>query len=248
MEESEKNPSMEDYILGRLSAEDASKVEKMIEADTELAKQSKEEKAIQQGFQYHGQQLLLERLEGIRRKIEAEEESRKPRLKIGLNAFRIAASIAILALVAYGLYMFNVKESNLFAAFYAPYPISLIDRTINTPSEREIADQLYEEGRFQDAIPYLQELYQKEPKEALVLLALGISYLEINDLAKAKSTFYTLRNHENVLYKDLSIWYLSMVFLKEGQIEQVKQLLQPLVQDAKADKHKAARQLLKRLK
>lgn len=249
MEESGKKFAIEDYILRRLSAEEASKIEKAMEKDSILAKQVREEKAIQQGFQYHGQQQLLERLEGIRRKMEEEEEqSLKTRARFRLNILRIAAAVAILMLFVYGLYTFKTPEPNLFAQFYAPYEMSLATRESTPSSELEIVDQLYEQGRFQEVIPYLQRLYQKEPEDAQVLLALGISYLEENDLENAYRTFEAVRTHENMLYKDIGTWYLAMVFLKEGKTEQVKKLLQPLNANVTADKYEEATLLLKQLK
>lgn len=74
------------------------------------------------------------------------------------------------------------------------------------------AEKLFNDGKYDKAIPLLIDV-DKEIEDYNVDLALGISYLETNDLANAKEMFNKIYNSD-ALIKDAALWYSAMTDLK----------------------------------
>jgi hypothetical protein len=158
------------------------------------------------------------------------------RSHIRKNWYYYAAAACITILVAAGFFAPSSVQTSqdLYASYFEPYPNvfeptmrgsgSLIRRpALNLRAE---AFQAYEEGNYEKAAGLFSALLQ-EKKEPGILLLLGNTNLALNKTTEAKQNFNDLINN----FDDLDIqakWFLSLCFLKEGNTQQARQLLEEL--------------------
>jgi len=134
----------------------------------------------------------------------------------------------------------------LFQAYFTPYP-NVFDPTVRgeqTPQHAE-AFQAYEQGNYLKAADELNTLYKARP-DAGVLMLLGNANLMLGRVAEAKQNFITLNDQFDSL--DLQAkWYLSLCYLKSGDLEQARKILSELEKTDISYASKA-RELLEKVK
>lgn len=248
MEDPKNNIPIDEYILGRLNREESQAVEKAISEDPELASDAKMEEELLKAASVFGQDQLRQRLKTIFKEAQKEEQKKlKPRFSIGFY-LGIAASVAAIVLFIYLLLGSNLDTDAIYAAYYKPYPSSFASR--GAPDEENLlkANQLYDEGKYDEAIPLLEGLIDTREEDGQVKLALGVCYLETDDIEKAQNIFQNIRADGILLYKDLAVWYLALSLIKTEEIDSAKMWLQVLADDPDADKNVEAQRLLLELR
>jgi thioredoxin-like negative regulator of GroEL len=127
--------------------------------------------------------------------------------------------------------MNTLKDSpdELFQAYFAPYP-NMFEATTrsNEPvdSKRSEAFQAYEQRDYKKAATLFKDLL-KEKNEPGILLLLGNSNMMLGNIKEAEDNFITL----NKDYDELDIqakWFLSLCYLKTGETEKARNILNEL--------------------
>jgi len=175
----------------------------------------------------HRDLLYLQSLEKtLKQKPPGEDRYSK---KIGYYA--AAAVVTILSVIGIWTYTSSNSSEELFLTYYdKPYP-NIFETTTRgsapVPSSlRTDAFKAYDRKDFNEAARLFTEL-QKTEKDPGMLMLLGNSNLMIGQIEEAKLNFTTLLND----FDDLDLpakWYLSLCYLKSGDVENARKMLKEL--------------------
>jgi len=239
---------VEKYFDNELTEAETAEFRERLSSDESFKLLVDQEKVLIQGIRLEGLSKDLRFLKSVESKYSGTET-------IQIGSYRkmwyyAAAAIATLAVAAVGYFAFGPKDSTdeLFAQYYEPYVNAFepIDRGgVNTPpTARAEAFQAYEGKDYARAATLFGELLKTE-KDPGMLLLLGNSNLMLGRIAEAKQNFTTLLND----YDELDIqakWFLSLCYLKDGDLENARKMLKELgeMEVSYADK---AKELLKRV-
>jgi tetratricopeptide (TPR) repeat protein len=139
------------------------------------------------------------------------------------------------------------STQELFAENFQPYP-NVFEPTVrgtNEATKRSEAFQAYEQGDYKRAVVLFDRLLQ-EKKEPGILLLNGNANLMLGNVEEAKKNFITL----NADFDELDIqskWFLSLCYLKSGDMEHAKPILEELG-NTEISYARKAKELLKEVK
>lgn len=248
MEDPKNSIPIDEYLLGHLDGGNAQKVEAEISANPALQEQLDLEREFIKGFTLVGQEQFRKRLDAIEKELETEPDSKvTPKNATGYYLV-VAAIIAAMILFAYLLLSRGPDTEKVYANFYEPYPVSFSTRAEDTDEQLLEIGELYENQQYEAAIPKLTALLKERPEDGQLHLALGISYLETDDLEAAQNVFQNIRAEGIQLYNDLAVWYLALALIKADDLDKARMWLQVLADNPEADKRVEAQELLLELR
>ncbi|MBK8737211.1 MAG: tetratricopeptide repeat protein [Saprospiraceae bacterium] len=167
--------------------------------------------------------------------------------------FRIAAGLVIFCVFGFLVYQYfyasNSKE--LFAeAFHTLPPTESNTRSIGEVNLKEVnanskAMVLYGNKKYEQAANLFEERLKEFPKDNESYLYAGLCYLQLNNNDKAIQYFKLARINSEQFYQPAS-WYLSLAYLKSGDDDNAKKMLQELV-DNSDDYGSKAKELLTKM-
>lgn len=150
--------------------------------------------------------------------------------------------LIIAAMLVYS-FQFNKKPSSekLYLTYYKPYP-NEIDPIAKGDSSNRSAYQLYEIGDYEEALStFIPNLADKHARWYFAQ-----SMLAKNDPSAARDIFSQFSQRRDKDYGTPSLWYLALIHIKEGQIEEAKkQLTQISTSNHEVYKRKALELLTK---
>lgn len=237
---------VEKYFDHELSEAEVSYVHERIELDNSFRTLFNQEKALIKGIRLEGLFRDLDVLKDVEKKIKSEETSAK---SIQLNTWYFKAAAAIVFFVIAAKLLFPVQEdpNELFQSNFKPYP-NVFEPTLRgaagEESLRSETFQAYEQGNYQKALDGFN-LILNEGNDPDVLLLTGNCNLILGNIVEAKNNFRALIKD----YKEHDTqakWYLSLCYLKEGDVDRAKMMLEELSGTEISYANKA-KELLKRV-
>ncbi|HEY5751232.1 MAG TPA: tetratricopeptide repeat protein [Chryseolinea sp.] len=180
------------------------------------------EQLLIQVIRYQGQQDKLQYLKRMERHLLASTPSLRP-------WYYLVAAAVIGALVVAFVWLSVPEDPNkLFQAYFKPYPNAFEPgvRSLHEGTQRRQALQAYEQGDYETAARGLKQSYNDHPEPGLLLL-LGNANLTLGHVQEAEENFNLLIKN----YDDLDLqakWYLSLCYLKSGDVERAKNMLKEL--------------------
>lgn len=241
-EQPNKTKRIEDYLGHQLKGQELDAFKEQLATDPGFKAEVNQQSNLQKGIEAYGERALKHKLEAIHKDAFPQKSGASFSLP---RWIAVAASLLIVALMTWWWMMAPPGETDLFEAYYAPYPIPFASR--NNETDRIIlqAGTYYKADAFEKAQPLFEQIQKTNPANANVALAVGICYLETQNIPLAQSAFLQIINSpEQDIYHNLAQWYLALTFLKENRMEEAKKWLQPLVDNPSADKHSEAQSLL----
>lgn len=252
MEESEKIAMIGKYLQGELQEEERGRFEKMIQEDPEFAEEVNLAITLDARFKVEKKQhwqSLLAKGEASDPVPEVDNQAKIRRLRW----VRSVAAILLVALLASLLFLYLNPSSDIDVLanrqLTNPYP----DPVVLMGPEEVTQDQnlyirAYSEKEYEQGIAPLERLIEKnqEDPELYFYLALCQLYQSKPDYEKAISNFEESRRLKEAIYGPRADWFISLAYIKSGQLDQAKVLLQKIV-DVKAWKSAEARVLLNKM-
>ncbi|WP_394746997.1 tetratricopeptide repeat protein [Spongiimicrobium salis] len=254
------------YLDGEMDAAEAQTFETKIAADADLAaevKLQKEMRALYSEKDWVDKTATLSESEAVEaytrffRSEEANtlrntikkvvEEEKKPKN----NKMRFLGVAAALLLLCGLSFVFFWNSTPDYDALYTQY---LDKENITSVVSRGSEDNdlvkgqlLFDKGDYEAAITtFLQYHNQAERIHPTSYIYLGISYLESGQYAKALATFKKLKA-SNTLESVKADWFSAMVYLKQGDKEQLIGILKTITSDEGNYNFGKAQSLLDRL-
>ncbi|MBL0682112.1 hypothetical protein JJQ60_01145 [Aquimarina mytili] len=236
----ELSEKIEAYIQGMLSGTELADFENMILENPELNKRVNIQKELWATLKNQKSLDFRKKLITINQELKNEADTNK---KSTFSTYwKIAASFLVLIGMSTFLWLNHNPEEELFAAYYAPYPIGDIKRGADTATDdfKEIVLD-YKRKEYIKVIPALERYVQQKPDNEQLKLCLGNSYLNTNQLAKAETLFQNFSS-ESKYYSDAK-WFLSLTYLKMKEEDQTTLLLKELISFDNIYKQNAAKLL-----
>lgn len=219
---------VEKYFDAELNDTEVEQFTKRMESDENFKTLVEQEKAIVGAIRHQG---LSENLKYL----QALEANLGDNTRVKLNPpvkkwyyFAAAATIGILILGKVLLNSFTETPDQLFEAYFTVYP-NTFEPTVRgntTVTKRTQAFSAYDQGDYQNAAILFRELMESN-KEPGILLLLGNTNLILGNVEEAKVNFTTL-NKEFDEFDIQSKWYLSLCYLKSGDVERARNILKEL--------------------
>jgi len=245
------------YLNHEMSTEELSQFEREIKANPNLKNEIKQQKDIISYIEQKGNKDLKSFLSDIEYKqTKPSDDVVKKQSKI-ITLRKIVTGIAAgLAILLASIWTFRNTQiqqpSELFSEFYSPYPNDLvkIERSNENNSFLQKAMIKYSQKEYQAAINDIDQYIFNEESEHLdneLLFFKAISYVSLNNLPEARQSLETLNSIENFEYSDKVSWYLSLVYLKTGDIVTAKKSLEQLINSGQSYKMEEAKIILRQL-
>jgi hypothetical protein len=226
---------VERYFDNTLTEQETAQLKYRLDSDSELKRLFEQEKLLINTIRYQGAQNNLQFLKQLEQTLE------QPQGRLNMKPwYYYAAAACIALLIAAGIFWPSSQDTSkdLYAAYFEPYPnvfeptlrssnaASHLRGSITATSERSEAFKAYEDENYEKASRLFATLI-KENKEPGMLLLLGNSNLALGRTTEAKENFSELIT----TFDDLDIqakWFLSLCYLKEGNVTQARELLKEL--------------------
>jgi len=220
---------VEKYFDAELSDLEMKHFTSRIESDEKFKTLFEQEKALVGAIRHQGLQDNLQYLKTLEANMQ-ETVHLKPNWGIKKwYYYAAAATVGIIILSKVLITSFTETPDQLFEAYFTPYP-NMFEPTVrdnNTVvSKRTEAFQAYEQHDYQKAAILFKDLL-KTNKEPGILLLLGNANLILGNLDEAKENFTTLNKDFDELDMQ-SKWFLSLCYLKSGDIERARTMLKEL--------------------
>ncbi|MEQ9374253.1 MAG: hypothetical protein RIG68_03705 [Imperialibacter sp.] len=160
----------------------------------------------------------------LRTKVESFEKKARPVRKINPTYIGIAASLFLVASVAFFL---TRQEESLFSEYYKPYPNYELTsvRGEQNINGREKAYQAYDEGEYEAAITAFGTLNSLSAPDYFFR---GICLIEMNKEALALTDMEQVLRMKDEDYSEAATWYTALIYVKMNDSKSAIPLLESL--------------------
>jgi len=160
-----------------------------------------------------------------------QSEKRVKRQRILRNGLSITSVLLILFSVWFINNEYFSKKTNdeIFAEYY-----SLESPGVITMGPKEIKETLdkglleFDYGNYDTAFVLLQNAYDAKIDDIRAAVYLGILYIEKKDYQKAIEILKNIKDSEKTVFNEKINWYLALAYIKIGDREKAKPLLENL--------------------
>ena len=217
------------FLLDELSESQKQLFEEALQNDPDLKEEVEHYKAVKKGVEASEKEALKKRLV----KLEAGLPKATKR-RMTWYGSRVAAAIILLLLPLYFI-LSNLNEVNsqeLFADYFEPYPVLANGTVRGDAADDPLSEGIraYQGGNYIMAITKL-EAQSKDSKNGSFYLAL--SYMANDDASRAIPLLRDLTEDESFQLKEQATWYLGLAFLKNGEPDKARRVLQSLYKTSK---------------
>ncbi len=220
---------IEDYINGKLTEQEKKAFEQRLTQEPELSNALNDQKKMHQYLSHKiSGGITLDEIRELNKK-KFSSESNNSIFSIFRNRYfqGIAAAI-LLAITAFVVFKISVptqNPENLYQAYKKPIPLELTTRGEEVCSNYQDLVRLFNSGVYDQTLPLIETCLQEDPSLSILKLAQGYSLMETADYTAAKKVFSEISNGSNLL-KSEAEFYLALIYLKEGNLEESQRLLQ----------------------
>jgi tetratricopeptide (TPR) repeat protein len=197
--------------------------------------------------------LIQHDLISLRNKLSVLEKNRKEKSvsSPGKKAIGIRFAAAVAALLVIGsIYILisgnNTRES-LYNTNYEVYGINAASRSENGAADAEFrsAIRMFSDLDYSGAAASLGNYLKSHPANMEARFIYGVSEMENQNFNGAISSFRKIIEHDNNLYLDKAQWYISLCYLKTGDLNETTRHLDAIINSESIYKVKAKRLLRK---
>ena len=225
MHQEENEDQIERYLSGNMSEQDQADFEKKMESDAQLREAVYFQRDLISGINFHFNSELKTRLKKASASVEPPKKS-SGRWFYGVLG--LAASFLLLMLIGYWYLSSHTSPSDLYAAYYQPYPniINPLERSGAMPEgSLEKAMIAYEQGNFEEAVALFR---QEETLESNFQFYLALSLLEQQETTEAISLLDQVIDSDNETLLLPAHWYQGLAYLKNQQPNEAERVFNTL--------------------
>jgi len=236
---------IERYLEGSLSSDELEQFEQLKANDPNFRKEVAFHLGLEKAISEENRMEFKNKLKGF--------EKSSPLKKGSTKSWWAAAAVLLLAASSYFLWLQGTPSNEkLFAQNFEPYrnieqPIVRGDQGQSSGSETDLktaAFMAYESGDFKEAISLFSELFTTKNESYALFYGANAHLAEGHSVKGIALLTQYLENPGRL--KDKAQWYLALAYLKEGNLSEVRERLQKII-DAKGYGHPQATKILKRL-
>ncbi|MCP9770778.1 hypothetical protein EGI22_22975 [Lacihabitans sp. LS3-19] len=228
---------IEKYFENTLTEQELKAFEENLRSNASFKEEFEFQKSLKQSIHLKERNELKSILKGF------DNKNSDVRFEIQKNnkVWRFAAAAVVLILAAFGIYKYQTDGKNtqdLYLAYHQPYPniVAPNVRGENTEGIKNEAFKAYEAENYQEAI----RLFSQIKDEEFAIFYTAISYLELNENQKAIEILKSNKFSETPFpFETYNKWYLALAYLKTGQKNEAKTILEDLTKTDNPQKQKA---------
>ena len=159
-----------------------------------------------------------------------------------------SAATIVIFFTAFSLWNTGHSEAELYATYLNLSELpSFASRGDGDTDDLIRAQQLFENQSYDKAIPILKEaLVDTVEFKATQYKYLGIAQMELGRFELAEQTFEKLINSADLVDADHGHWYKALLYLKKGDVDRTKTVLEKIITE-KLYNHQKAIELLGKL-
>ncbi len=231
---------IEDYLEGNLDKNDRTMFEQQLHINAQLAEAVEEHKIAYEAVDVLSQERLKTQLKNL-------QKERKQRSKFSIKKYLIpiAASLLLVSLLGLYLVMGNAySDKGLAMSNFQTYDASGIRGTQENNAFSN-GVKAYSTKDYTTALQEFTTLPATHPKITEASLLAGNAAFQLNNNKEAIDQFSKVIASDDARYKEAAQWYQGLSFLKNGQSDLAKKVLQTIVADKAHAYRKKAEALLK---
>jgi tetratricopeptide (TPR) repeat protein len=232
--------NIEAYIQGDLNDREVKAFEHALQHDQHLASEYQLRKDIEDALMDEDILDLKDQMQDI-----MKEKQTSPLIWFKRKAV-MGALVGALVLSLGSLGYFAARNNQapttdqVFEKYYEPYSVTITDRSASAElnSLLTTAMQKYKDQEYTQALQLFQQVLEQRDDVAANLYS-GISYMEIEKYKKASESFDKVIQDNDNLYVNQARWYMSMCYIRLGNINNARNLLQALSEQSDYYREKA---------
>ncbi|MCL6296237.1 tetratricopeptide repeat protein [Jejuia spongiicola] len=227
----DKNELIASYFSKTLSKADKKVFDHLMDTDSEFADNVLFHKNLKKSIQKEEQEATKKILQDF----EQEKSSSFNYKKI------VAASIIVLIGLSCFWYL-NTEKTNpdkLFTDNFTPYR-NVVQPIVRGETDNDLKTKAfvaYESKKYNEAISYFNEVLASEPSNTILFYKAN-ALLQVNKTNDAILIFQDNLKTQDA-FQDKNLWYLSLAYLKNNNIEASKQTLSKLLSNHEFKKEEA---------
>lgn len=237
------------YIGDELSETKRKDFEQELESNIDLQAELKLYQNVESAVKDNRLELFKIKLNSIHEEILGNQHIYR---LFGSKAINLLAASIVVLLTLGSIILFTFYNSNstidVFNEYYQPYEMSMTSRNVDSNVDTDLitATNYYTNLDFKNAKLILDDLKSMEGDNSQVLIMLGVSNMELNQLEDAKDNFIAIISANNPFYSQQAEWYLTLTYLKLDDKSNALLHLKSIVSDTGFYKEKAI-ELIKEL-
>lgn len=227
---------MERYVAGELSEAERQTFEQAMDEQPKLEEEFRRHMLARGAvFQAAKEEWRADKRQKLREWRTADKKTSS------VSWYQMAAAIALLLAVGLGIYFSQTKQSSPEELFLAYYEVDAAPISRNQAPESDLLKgyQAFNQQNYQEALA----LWDRLPVDQLDRFTTnelsyyrGLTYLE---LGRSTEAIQQLKRIQDSNFAHRATWYLALIWLKEGQIDKARPLIQGLTEQTSPFQEKA---------
>tara|TARA_R110000850_G_scaffold80862_1_gene173475 strand:- start:15801 stop:16553 length:753 start_codon:yes stop_codon:yes gene_type:complete len=219
--------TVEGYLNGTLPPADRERLEAQIKADPDFALQVEDIKTLLAGIETA---VMKEKMEAFHKEASSKDGMvQLPAANYKKSNFRIYIGIAATLVALLGIFWFFTLEDphqKLYSSYYSPDPG--LPTTMSSSLEYDFYNGMvsYKQGHYDAALQKWEPLFKTNPTNDTLNYFMGSAHLALDNDAKAASFLEDVSNNNQSMFNSDALYYLGLIHLKKGNIENAKNMLQ----------------------
>ena len=224
---------IEKYLDGDLSPEESILFEAKRVASPEFNEEASLHEKVIRSISTGQKKELKSELKHLYGQVKEEKATTRKQI----SWYRLVAILCIMGTAALIYLMISpsskqptLNTGQLFVKYYEPYTNERLFRSKTTNISHEAMDQ-YQQQQFSAALPLFEKLLAGQPDNDELLLFIGSCHLTLNQTGSALTHFEKASLSTEPSIQQHGIWYMALLYLKEGRQAEVIELLDRLVKE-----------------
>jgi tetratricopeptide (TPR) repeat protein len=219
--------TMENYVNGRMSAEEQQSFEREMSENPELREELALHRKLVSSIETESVRQMLEQIHTE----HFAEETPVVTMRSRSRSFplAIAASVALLILAGWWVYSWQSSQPEaLYAAYFSPD--EGLPTTLGYEEDAQFAEGMvsYKLGEYAEALDYWQPLLTADPANDTLNYYTALAFLANEQPELALSYLGRVVENETSAFATDARWYLALAYLKQDMESEAQPLLQAL--------------------
>lgn len=217
---------IEQFLLGKMGAEEAAIFENRIAEDASLRKELFAFDAILKALRNHDSELFKQKLRDREMLI-----ANRPISFFRKYRFAMAASLLLLLSIGAAIFVFSARTPlhEKLVVLYKPIEPGLPVLMDNSDS-RSISDamSLFQDAKFEESLLLFDGLLAEKPANDTLLFFDALCNFELEKYSEAQKKLEMVLSCENSVWIEKSEWWLALSFLSQNEKAKSRLLLQKI--------------------